>query len=239
MFCSLFAESHVFDDSEDEYEDDYTESIILIRDLDKRIDEKKKSNEQLQEPSNIATEAAAGTASDTQAVQKKSQKTDNQMQNRFKVKNAKTSFDAPKETSNSAVRTRSTNRLKPMANQTKITETNIVYDPNGQTIEVLSVMEDIGDDDHGGTEYIITDDFENAFVEPFPSADSNDEDLEALIANSEQQFENDSFSLKNVTKSEELLLSEESMDDIDMKTMVDVEDEGEEDSGKKKCSYNF
>lgn len=231
-FCLfLFTESRVFDESEDEYEDDYTESLKVIRDLDKKIEEKRKSNEPQQQSSKL-TVASAPAAS--QAMEKKSSKSDRPPQNRNNAKKLKTTHDAP-QTSNSAVRTRPTNQPKPTSAENKITETNIVYDPNGQMIEVLSVLEDFGDDEQGTTEYIIADDIESAFEtdEPFQTNDSNDEELEALIAKSEQQYENETFALQSVAKSDELFISEESTDD--MKDMDDNDDDDvDDDTGKKK-----
>lgn len=236
---SFFTESHVFDDSEDEYEDDYSESLILIRDLDKKIEQKRKLNEQLHESSNVMVETAPPARAATQAMQKKSNKLNSETQNRYKVKNLNAAHDAT-QTSNSAVRARATNRSKPNVAEAKITEANIVYDPSGQTIEILSIMDDFddcgGDNEQGNTEFIITDDIENAFDEPFQTNDSNDDELDALIANSEQQFENDPFALQNVTKTEELFISEESTDDLDIKDDMDDDDDDyddDNDTGKK------
>lgn len=205
----MFAESHILDDSEDEYEDDYTESIRLISDLDKKIEHKRELNEKLFESSNVAAAVAVATP---QEMHRKSNRFDGQVANQCKVKNVNAIPDATPTTSNSAVRTRASNRLKNLTNVTKIAETStIIYDANGQMIEVL--MEDIDNDEQ---EFIISDAIDNDFQleDPFQSIDSNDDELDALINNSEKQIESEPFTLQNVTKTEEdLYMSEESTDD--------------------------
>lgn len=213
-FIVLFTESHIFDDSDDEYEDDYTESLELIGDLNKKIEQKRKLNQTLLEPINVAVAAASppppSVAAATQVMQRKSNTFDNQIPIQYKVENLNKTPTSTQTTSNSAVRTRASNRLRNLPIESKISEASIIYDPNGQTIEVL--MEDIGGgDEHGETEFIISDSIENAFEDPFQ--DSNDEEFEALIANSENQFENEQFSLQDVSKTEDLYISEESTDD--------------------------
>lgn len=217
FFPPLIAVSHVFDDSEDEYEDDYTESIKLINDLDMKIQQKRKLNEKLHETNQVAVATAA------QAMQGKSNAFGNQMPNQYRAKNLNTTPEATQTTSNSAVRTRTSNRLRNTTAENKFTEASIIYD--GQTIEVL--MEDIGG---GGqeTEYIISDTLGNPLVEQFHPDDSNDEEFEALMANTENHFETDPFALQNVTKTEELYISEESTDD---NKNTDDDDDDDDDTG--------
>lgn len=233
--------SHVFDDSDDEYEDDYTESIKLISDLNKKIQQRRKLNATSNVPNVTVAAEQATTESAAQAQPGKSKATVSEMTNEYKLENIISSPEATPTTSNSAVRTRASNRVRNLPAEILIPEANIIYDANGQTIEVL--VEDIGggggsgagggggsgaggSDEQDETEFIISDAIENAFGGPFQSNDSNDEEFEALIANSENQFETEQFSLQDITKTEDLYVSEESMDD---QKILDDDDEADDD----------
>lgn len=237
MFHFFPTESHVFDDSDDEYEDDRTDSIKLISELNKKIQHRRKLNAISNAP--IVTVAAEQAAAEcaVQVLPGKSKATAKEMPNQYNLEHVISTPEALETASNSAVRTRASNRLRNLPAEIKIPEASIIYDANGQTIEVL--VEDIGGGGSGAggseTEFIISDAIENAFDGPFQSTDSNDEEFEALMANSENQFENEQFSLQDIAKSEDLYVSEESMDEQkNLDEDVDVDDDGDDeiDEGK-------
>lgn len=200
MLYEFLLVSNVFNDSEDEYEEDYTESLNLIRELENRLNQNQKSYEEIED----------GRQATHQQRNTNDMKTtfDNQLPNTYKSK-IRDTIEVP--ISNAFARTRSSNRLKNVGRNgsggPKIAETSIIYDSNGQTIEVL--MDDIGDDPE--TEFIIADPIDNAFEEQFHSADSNDE-LDTLLVD-ENQFETESFTLQDITKTDEMYMSEESTDE--------------------------
>lgn len=228
---SLLTVSHVFDDSDDEYEDDYTESLKLISELSKKIQHRRKLNAASNVP--IVTVAAEQAAAEqaAQVLPGKSKAAAREIP--LKLENIILSPELSQAASNSAVRTRTPNRSRNLPAENKISERSIIYDANGQTIEVL--VEDIGgggggggggDDEQDETEYIIADAIENAFEGPFQPTDSNDEEFDALIANSENQFDNEEFSLQEIAKNEDLYVSEESVDaQKSLDDYVDVDDE--------------
>lgn len=118
--------SRVFDDSEDEFEDDYTESIKLINDLQKRLEQKQKADEIIEYEQRIAR-----NQHDTKNV--------------VQIKDHNETFG-----SGTSLRTRSSNRLKNNSDSKNV-EVNTTYDGNN-TIEVL--MDDDLDDEHD-VEYVI------------------------------------------------------------------------------------
>lgn len=195
--------SHVFDDSEDEFEDDYTESIKLINKLEKEL--KPVAELQLEPEPELEPDAKLKSLDNVEAVEEsKSQRVE------VKITPNKSYINlAESVSSNATVRTRSSNRLKNIV-ETKAQVTNAAYGANG-TIEVL--MEEIDDDQD--IEYVIADVVEND--EPFQSTDSNDE-INTLI--DDTAFENDPFVLQTITKTDELDISEESIGD---KSMEDEE----------------
>lgn len=107
--------------------------------------------------------------------------------------------------SNSVMRTRSSNRLKNTGDN-KNDDENFEYDSNA-TIEVL--MEDIGDDQE--MEYIIAETMDDPFDDQFQSTDSND-DVNSLMVD-DNEFDADQYVLKGVTKSDEVYSSDDSLDD--------------------------
>lgn len=189
--------SHVFDDSEDEFEDDYTESIKVINEITTKIQKQQTVNDKL--------EMDGENEDDKSHLQlENNRKTPNEVQLPITYKAKSRTVALEQTISNSAVRTRSSNRLKNIADG-KITEANITYDSNG-TIEVL--VEDIGDDE---VEYVIAGSIDNEFDDEFQSAESND-GLNTLLVE-DNDFDSDAFQLEGVTKSDEMYSSEESLDE--------------------------
>lgn len=191
-----FAVSRVFDDSEDEFEDDYTESIKLINDFEKRLEQKAKTEEAAQKVSEIRME-----------------------QDKDDIKSPIKSQNVVVEPfhANSAMRTRSSNRLKNIS-ESKAEQASTSYDTN-RTIEVL--MDEL-DDENTEFEYVIADAADAASDEPFQSIDSND-DLNALMVE-DDAFDAGPFVLQNVTKDNELDMSDDSME-------KSVDDEEDDDTG--------
>lgn len=192
----------------------------------------------------MAAEQAAAESPERHVLPGNSKATASEMPKQYKLENINSSPEAARTASNSAVRTRASNRLRNLPTEIKIPETSIIYDANGQTIEVL--VEDIGggggSDEQDETEFIISDAIENVFDGPFPSNDSNDEEFEAMMANSENQFENEQFLLQDIAKSEDLYVSEESMDDnknLDDDVDVDIDDDGDDEIDEGKFSFHF
>lgn len=186
--------SHVFDDSEDEYEDDYTESLKVISDLEKKIKENQPSNQKIEpkiEPQNIHNTVKTVSEVNVPIIT-------------YKPKNRDT-VQGP-TTSNTVMQTRSSNRLKYNTIELKTNDENYTYDSNG-IIEVL--MDEVGEDQE--MEYVIADSMENEneLDEALQSTDSNDE-INSLIVD-DNEFESDPFVLRNITKSNELYSSEESL----------------------------
>lgn len=177
--------SHVFDDSEDEFEDDYTESMKVINELEAKLDPEPEIKQKFD---HVIQSVEANKSKELQ-VNISTNKNQNLLPETLD--------------SNSAVRTRSSNRLKIIA-ESKNQLTNTAYEGNG-TIEVL--MEEIDEDQE--IEYVIADAVDND--EAFNSNDSNDE-LNTLMVE-DAEFDNDPFDFQNMNKNEELNISEESMGD--------------------------
>lgn len=187
--------SHVFDDSEDEFEDDYTESMKVINEIEMKINPKQEVNDKIKPGSeNEDEEKPQRIRNDAKTS------SDNQLPITYKAKSRTVVLE--QTTSNSAVRTRSSNRLKNISHG-KITEANITYDSNG-TIEVL--MEEIADDQE--MQYVMADSVDNEFDDEFQSADSNDP-LTAMMVD-DNDFDPEPFALQDVTKSDEMYSSDDS-----------------------------
>lgn len=185
--------SHVFDDSEDEFEDDYTESLKVINEVEMRINQKQRA---------IAKSIQLEDEKSLEQIQNVAKTTiDNQVPITYKPKVRSAVPEQPN--SNSAVRTRSSNRLKVIA-ESKVTEANIAYDSTG-TIEVL--MEEMGDDQE--MEYVMADTIDNPFEDDFQSAESNDE-LNALLVD-DTEFDTEPFLLQAINKNDDSYSSDESM----------------------------
>lgn len=181
------AESRVFDDSEDEFEDDFTESIKLINDLEDKMDQKSKfeqNSEQNDDPLIIPLYSKNRSSYGERSV------------NKSKPNKA---CNIDQEFIGSTIRTRSSLRRQNIS-ETKNDDSKNQYELNGP-IEVL--MEEI---DNEEVEYVIApiDDIPD---DQFQSSDSDDEMVD------ENDFERESFILENV-KIDELDVSEESMDAI-------------------------
>lgn len=185
--------SHVFDDSEDEFEDDYTESIKLISELEKKLEPEVEV--EIEQKQNFDDSIQSVDEKKTQRLQ-------------VKISQEQDHIILPESiSSNSATsRTRSSNRLKNIAD-TKIQDTKAAYEGNGE-IEVL--VEDLDDDQE--IEYVIADAVEND--EQFQSTDSNDE-LNTLMVE-DAAFDTDPYLLQNISKNDELDISEESLDEKSM-----------------------
>lgn len=211
--------------------------------MSKKIQHRRKLNAISSAP--IVTVAAEQATAEcaVQLLPGKSKATAKEMPNQYNLENVISIPEATQTTSNSAVRTRASNRLRNLPAEIKIPEASIIYNADGQTIEVL--VEDIGggaggSDEQDETEFIISDAIENAFDGPFQSSDSNDEEFEALMANSENQFENEQFSLQDIAKSEDLYVSEESMDEQkNLDEDVDIDDDGDDEIDEGKFSFYF
>lgn len=182
--------SHVFDDSEDEFEDDYTESIKLISKLEKKLEPEVE----------VEIEPKHNPDDNIQSVDE-----EKIQQIQVNISQDKDPIILPESISSNSTtsRTRSSNRLKNII-ETKIQETKTAYEGNGD-IEVL--VEDLDDDQE--IEYVIADAIEND--EQFQSTDSNDE-LNTLMVE-DAAFDTDPYLLQNISKNDELDVSEESMDD--------------------------
>lgn len=185
MCISCIAVSHVFDDSEDEFEDDYTESMKVINELESKL-----------EPEPLLTQKFDDVVQSVEANKNK------ELQVSISTNKNQNILPGAID-SNSAVRTRSSNRLKVIA-ESKNPATNTAYEGNG-TIEVL--MEEMDEDQE--IEYVIADAGDND--EAFNSNDSNDE-LNTLMVE-DAEFDNDPFDFQNINKNDELNISEESMGD--------------------------
>lgn len=192
--------SHVFDDSEDEFEDDYTESIKLISKLEKKLEPEVEV--EIEPKQNLDDNIQSVDEKNTERIQ-------------VKISQDKDHINLPESISSNSTtsRTRSSNRLKNIV-ETKIQETKTAYEGNGD-IEVL--VEDLDDDQE--IEYVIADAVEND--EQFQSTDSNDE-LNTLMVE-DAAFDTDPYLLQNIPKTDELDVSEESMDDDEDKSMDEDE----------------
>lgn len=187
----------MFDDSEDEFEDDYTESLQLIKNLEMKIQQKQEADavQDVKKDLISAEEVHLDTPSS---------------------KAFKSSNDREMVASNSAIQTRSSKRLK-IVSESKINDADVVFDAASDTIEVL--MENLEDDQEA--EFVIANAIDTASEDPFQSTDSNDELTTIMI--DDNVFEQEPFVLQNVTKTEELYLSDESLGD---KSLVEDEDTG-------------
>lgn len=178
----------MFDDSEDEFEDDFTESIKLINDLEDKMDQKLKFEQKSVEND------------DDQLIIPLHSKNRSSFGNRS-VKKSKPNkaCNIDQDSIGSTIRTRSSNRLQNIS-ETKNDDSKNQYELNGP-IEVL--MEEIENEE---VEYVIApiDDIPD---DQFQSSDSYDGMVD------ENDFERESFMLENV-KTDDLDVSEESMDAI-------------------------
>lgn len=113
----------------------------------------------------------------------------------------------------SAIRTRSSNRLQNFF-ENKNNDANYLYESSGP-IEVL--VEEVENDQD--VEYVITDTLDELPVDHLQSINSND-DLSALTVD-ENEYDQESYELQNITKTDAADVSEDSMDAI-----LDCEDEG-------------
>ncbi|XP_031631285.1 zinc finger protein 12-like [Contarinia nasturtii] len=125
--------SHVFDDSEDEFEDEYTESMKVIDALEKRLEEKQKTHEIIEK----------------EIEEEKKEEIQTSILKPLPNKGHTNEQDT---LGGSSMQTRSSNRLK------NTTETKSILMENG-TIEVL--MEEVGDD--GEIEYVFADEVDEPF----------------------------------------------------------------------------
>lgn len=126
----------MFDDSDDEFEDDYTESVKLITDLQNRLESKQKTDDAI-------------VYDDEEKRTKRSQ---SDTRNATPHKDQSETHDV-----GTSIRTRSSNRLKNNTDNKKV-EVNTSYDGNS-TIEVL--MDEI--EDEQDVEYVIADAPEDPF----------------------------------------------------------------------------
>lgn len=186
--------SRVFEDSEDEFEDDFTESIELIMNLGKRLEQKQKPEDIVQTINDHRIEE--------DPIETKPQ---TPVKNRIAVV----------DPTNSAIQTRSSNRQKAVS-ESKTERATTSYEEN-RTIEVL--MEEL-DEETDEIEYMVADSVDAISEEPFHSTDSNDE-LNALLVD-DDGFDAEPFVLQNISKDNELDITDESMDE----KSVDDEDTG-------------
>lgn len=211
FFCNQFcyyyiiniAESRVFHDSEDEFEDDYTESIEFITDIENKLQQK-----------SIFYQNNAQNDDKIKQVRSETQKLfeDRSFHATFKHDKSHNMEQNPFGSS-SATRTRFSNRLQNIS-ENKNKDSSKSYELDGQ-IEIL--MEDVENDQE--VEYVIADHMDDIPDDQFQSTDSNDEMSTLLV--DENEFEPESIELQSITKTDEQDVSEESMDVI-----LDCEDAG-------------
>lgn len=202
--------SRVFDDSEDEFEDDYTESIKVINELERRLEEKQKSEDVAQNANDAKVES------------------DNDDTKPLPIENQNSSSDQL----GTVMRPRTSNRLKNIS-ENKMEQASTSYDGN-RTIEVL--MDEL-DDETDEIEYVLADSADAVSDDLLHSADSND-GLNPLFVE-DDGFEAGPFVLQNIAKDNENDNDNDNDNELDIfdDSMDDQSMEGD-DTGK--CQrFNF